>query len=198
MATFNKINSFVLDVASGVHQLQTGTTHVFKVALTNTAPVATNTILANITQVANGNGYATGGISCGTVTGAQASGTFKFTLGTDPVWTAAGGTIGPFRYAVLYNDTPTSPADPLIGWWDYLSSVTLAIASSLANTDSTCRAIAVDRQVRPALSIAEDRRDFASAPCFSGTMACQPFMPAWKWTGAARRGQRAGDPRHRA
>jgi flagellar capping protein FliD len=125
MAAFNKFNQFVADLASGVHQLQTGTTHVLKVALTNTAPTATNTVLANITEVANGNGYTTGGISVGTITGAQTSGTFKLTGGTDPVWTASGAGFTA-RYAVLYNDSPTSPADPLIGWWDYGSSVTLA------------------------------------------------------------------------
>jgi flagellar capping protein FliD len=125
MAAFNKFNQFVADLSSGVHQLQTGTTHVLKVALTNTAPTATNTVLANITEVANGNGYTTGGISVGTITGAQTSGTFKLVGGTDPVWTASGAGFTA-RYAVLYNDTPTSPADPLIGWWDYGSSVTLA------------------------------------------------------------------------
>jgi hypothetical protein len=125
MASFNKFNQFVADLASGVHQLQTGTTHVLKVALSNTAPAATNAVLADITQVSNGNGYTTGGISVGTITGAQTSGTFKLTGGTDPVWTASGAGFTA-RYAVLYNDTPTSPAKPLIGWWDYGSSVTLA------------------------------------------------------------------------
>lgn len=125
MAAFNKFNQFVADLASGVHQLQTGTTHVLKVALTNTAPTASNTVLANITEVANGNGYTTGGISVGTITGSQTSGTFKLTGGTDPVWTASGAGFTA-RYAVLYNDTPTSPSKPLIGWWDYGSSVTLA------------------------------------------------------------------------
>lgn len=125
MASFNKFNQFVADVASGVHQLQTGTTHVLKVALSNTAPSSANAVLADITQVANGNGYTTGGVSVGTITGAQTSGTFKLTGGTDPVWTASGAGFTA-RYAVLYNDTPTSPADPLIGWWDYGSSVTLA------------------------------------------------------------------------
>lgn len=125
MASFNKFNQFVADLASGVHQLQTGTTHVLKVALTNTAPTSANTVLANITEVSNGNGYTTGGISVGTITGAQTSGTFKLTGGTDPVWTASGAGFTA-RYAVLYNDTPTSPAKPLIGWWDYGSSVTLA------------------------------------------------------------------------
>jgi hypothetical protein len=125
MASFNKFNQFVQDVCSGVHQLQTGTTHVLKVALTNTAPTAANAVIADITQVANGNGYTTGGATVGTITGAQSSGTMKVTGGTDPVFTATGA-VGPFRYAVLYNDTPTSPAKPLIGWWDYGSSVTLA------------------------------------------------------------------------
>jgi hypothetical protein len=125
MAAFNKFNQFVADLASGVHQLQTGTTHTLKVALTNTAPTATNTVLANITEVANGNGYTAGGISVGTITGSQTSGTFKLTGGTDPVWTASGAGFTA-RYAVLYNDTPTSPSKPLIGWWDYGSSVTLA------------------------------------------------------------------------
>ena len=125
MASFNKFNQFVADLATGVHQLQTGTTHVLKVALSNTAPSSANAVLADITQVSNGNGYTTGGISVGTITGAQTSGTFKLTGGTDPVWTASGAGFTA-RYAVLYNDTPTSPAKPLIGWWDYGSSVTLA------------------------------------------------------------------------
>ena len=125
MAAFNKFNQFVADVASGVHQMQTGTSHVYKVMLTNTAPTASNAVKADLTEISAGNGYTAGGISVGTITGSQTSGTFKFSGGTDPVWTATGA-IGPLRYAVLYNDTPTSPAKPLVGYWDYGSSVTLA------------------------------------------------------------------------
>lgn len=125
MAAFNKFNQFVADVASGVHQLQTGTAQVFKVMLTNSAPTATNAVKADITEISAGNGYTAGGVSIGTITGGQTSGTFKFVGGTDPVVTAT-GSVGPFRYVVLYNDTPTSPAKPLIGWWDYGSAVTLA------------------------------------------------------------------------
>ena len=129
MASFNKFNQFVADVASGVHQMQTGTSHVYKVMLTNTAPTAANAVKTDITEISAGNGYTAGGVSVGTITGSQSSGTFKFVGGTDPVVTASGA-VGPFRYAVLYNDTPTSPAKPLIGWWDYGSSVTLASAET--------------------------------------------------------------------
>lgn len=126
MATCNFFNQFKEDLIDGVHDLKTGTTHVLKILLTNTAPVATNSVKADLTEISAGNGYSAGGTSVGTITGAQTSGTAKVTGGTDPVFTASGGSIGPFRYAVLYNDTPSSPADPLICWWDYGSSITLA------------------------------------------------------------------------
>ena len=126
MASAQKFNQFVEELASGTHDMSTGTSHAFKMLLTNTAPIAANSVKGDLTEISGGNVYTSGGASCGTVTGAQTSGTFKLTLGTDPVWTASGGTIGPFRYAVLYNDTPTSPADPLILFWDYGSSITLA------------------------------------------------------------------------
>lgn len=130
-SAFNKFNQFVQDVASGVHQLQTGTSQVLKVALTNSAPSATNAVLGDITEISAGNGYTAGGTTIGTLTGSQTSGVFKLTNGTDPVFTASGGAIGPFRYAVLYNSTPTSPLKPLIGWFDYGSSITLADTETL-------------------------------------------------------------------
>jgi hypothetical protein len=120
MATYNKFNQFTKDLIDGVYDMDG---HTFKVALTNTAPTSANTILSNITQVANGNGYTTGG-TASTISTSTSSGTAKVT-GTDVVFTAS-GSLGPFRYAVLYDDTPTSPADPLIAWWDYGSSITLA------------------------------------------------------------------------
>lgn len=120
MASFNKFNSFTEALAEKVHNLGSDT---LKIALSNTAPVATNTVLANITQISTGNGYAAGGNAI-TVTGsAQASGAYKLT-GNDVQFTASGGTMGPFRYAVLYNDTASN--DELIGWWDRGSSTSLA------------------------------------------------------------------------
>jgi hypothetical protein len=92
--------------------------------LTNSAPVATNSIKGDLTEISAGNGYTAGGTAT-TVTHSRASGTSKIVC-TDVVFTASGGSIGPFRYVVLYDDTPSSPADPLIAWWDYGSSITLA------------------------------------------------------------------------
>jgi hypothetical protein len=121
MASFNKFQQFVGDLGLGVHNLNTGT---LKIALTNTAPVATNATLSQITQISGGNGYTTGGTTVPTTAYSQTTGTGTLT-GGDVVFTATGA-VGPFRYAVLYNDTPTSPADPLIGFWDYGSSISLA------------------------------------------------------------------------
>ncbi len=120
MASFNKVNCFVENVSEKVHDLGADT---LKVMLTNSAPVATNTVKANLTEISAGNGYAAGGTQATQSSSAQTSGTYKLVL-ADVVFTAAGGSIGPFRYAVLYNDTAAN--DPLIGWWDYGSSLTLA------------------------------------------------------------------------
>jgi len=126
MADYNKFYSFVLDLATQVHNLNSDT---LKIMLTNTAPVATNTIAANITEISAGNGYTAGGSVAAFVSGNDTSGTYKLVL--SPVtFTASGGSIGPFRYAVLYNDTPTSPADPLIAWWDYGTALTLTNGNS--------------------------------------------------------------------
>ena len=126
MATFNKFNQFVEDLAKKVHNLNSDT---IKAALTNTAPVATNTVFANITEISAGNGYTAGGTQATFSSGAQTSGTYKLVL-NDVVFSASGGSIGPFRYVVVYNDTPTSPADPLIGWYDYGTNVTVTTGNS--------------------------------------------------------------------
>jgi len=126
MALYQKFDQFVEDLAKKVHNLNSDT---LKVMLTNTAPSAANTVLANITEITPGNGYSAGGSAATFVSGAQSSGTYKLVL-NDVTFTASGGSIGPFRYAVLYNDTPTSPADPLIAWWDYGTSLTLTNGNS--------------------------------------------------------------------
>lgn len=122
MATFNKFNQFVGDIGTKVHNLNADT---LKVMLVNSpAPVATNSVKGDLTEISAGSGYSAGGTAVASSAYSQTSGTGTLS-GNDVVFTASGGSIGPFRYAVLYNDTPTSPADPLIGWWDYGSSISI-------------------------------------------------------------------------
>lgn len=127
MAAFNKHNQFVEDLSLGVHNLNTG---LMKVLLTNTAPVAANAVKADLVELGAGNGYTAGGEDTQN-TLAEAAGTATLT-GTKVVWTAAGGTIGPFRYIDIYNDTPAAPADPLMGWWDRGSALTLEIGETFS------------------------------------------------------------------
>lgn len=119
MASFNKFNAFVEDVAEKVHNLGADT---LKVMLTNSAPSASNAVKADITEISAGNGYTAGGATVTITASSQTSGTYKL-VGNDVVFTASGGTIGPFRYVVLYNSTPAS--GNLIGYYDYGSSITL-------------------------------------------------------------------------
>ena len=123
MASFVKYEVLSEHLCNKVHDFF-GTDDTLKVMLSNTAPVVgTDTIRSGASEISGGNGYTSGGEDTqnnGTRSGATVS-----VVGTDVVWTASGA-VGPFRYTILYNDTPTSPADPLIGYWDYGSAVTLA------------------------------------------------------------------------
>ena len=126
MATFNKFDQFVEDVAHKVHDLSADG---LKILLTNTAPVAGNSVKGDLTEISSGNGYTSGGNAATQSSSGQTSGTYKLVV-DDVVFTASGGSIATFRYAVLYNDTPTSPADPLIGWWDYGTTVVITDGNS--------------------------------------------------------------------
>jgi len=122
MASFNKFNSFVEALAEKVHNLGADT---LKVYLSNATPdAAADSIKTDLAEISAGNGYTAGGNTASVSSSAQSSGTYKLVLDDPATWTASGGSIGPFRYAVLYNDTATN--DELIGWWDYASSITLA------------------------------------------------------------------------
>ena len=122
MAAFNKFNDFAEQDAKGVHDFGT---HTYKISLTNTAPAATMAALSEITQITAANGYTAGGTAIGSMAVSETGGVATIS-GNSVTFTAAGGAIGPFRYAVLYNDTATSPADALVGWHDYGSAITLA------------------------------------------------------------------------
>lgn len=123
MATYNKFQDFSEQLVRGVHDWDA---HTFKIALTNTAPTAAQTTwnLTDHPAPAAANGYTAGGTAT-TIAVSETSGTTTVT-GTQVVFTATAGGIGPFRYAILYNDSATSPADAAVAYWDYASSVTLA------------------------------------------------------------------------
>lgn len=133
MATFNKLNGFVEHLAEKVHNLGADT---LTIALTNTAPASetpnpgVNTadcILGSLTQVAYTN-LSTRVLSVSA--SAQTAGVYKLTI-TDLVLTSTGGSTGPFQYVYIYNDTPAAPLDPLIGYYDYGSALTLLDGESL-------------------------------------------------------------------
>lgn len=126
MAAAAKFNVFVENLAEKVHNLGAD---ALKIMLTNTAPVAANAVKTDITEIGAGNGYTAGGNALTISSSAQVGGVYKLVV-ADSTFTASGGSIGPFRYVVLWNDTPTSPADPLVCSWDYGSSVTLASGES--------------------------------------------------------------------
>lgn len=128
VSSYNKFNDFSEQLVRGVHDWDA---HTFKVALTNTAPTASQTTW-NVTDhpaPAAANGYTAGGTAT-TITVSESAGTTTV-QGTQVVFTATAGGIGPFRYAVLYNDTATSPADAAIAWFDYGSALTLAAGETL-------------------------------------------------------------------
>lgn len=122
MAIFNKFNCFVLDLGVRYHQLATDQ---LTIALSNTLPVATNTLIANITEIS----YTSLSSRAVTTTSyTQTSGTAKL-ICADLVLTASGA-VGPFRYVVLYNSGTISAMGPLIGWYDYGSSISLAASET--------------------------------------------------------------------
>lgn len=135
MASFNKFQQFVQDLAEKVHNLSSDQIEIY---LSNAAPsAAADAVKADLAEIATGNGYT--GPQDTQNTGAEASGTYTLT-GTKVVITATGD-IGPFQYIVLQNTTPTSPADPLIGWWDYGSALTIHNGETFSvkfnNSDTT-------------------------------------------------------------
>lgn len=120
MATFQKFESFVEHLAEKVHNLDSDTLVCY---LSNATPdAAGDSVKADLAEISTGNGYT--GVQDTQNATSRSSGVLSVT-GVDIVITASGA-VGPFRYVVLANDTPSSPLDPLIGWWDYGSSISLA------------------------------------------------------------------------
>ena len=121
MAAFVKFQDFVEQLGKGVHQLH-AVGHTLMLYLTNNTPdVALDAVKADLVGITEQFGYAAADAQNDYT---EAAGTGTLTC-VDKVWTAVGGSFGPFRYVVLYNDTPGAPADPLVAYWDYGSSITV-------------------------------------------------------------------------
>ncbi len=136
MAAYNKFETFVGDLANGTHDL-VGVEHTLNVYLTNAAPSASaDSVKTDLLEITVEHGYT--GAEDVANTGSESGGTFTLT-GSAVEIVASGGTIGPFQYVVLYNDTAAS--DPLICWWDYESPLTLNDGESFTikfdNSDTT-------------------------------------------------------------
>ncbi len=137
MATFTKINDWLENKANGTVDMNADT---FMIALSNTAPASetsdptadNNGVLANVTQIAytNYTDNLTVDRTLEGITSAQAAGTYTLDSTVNITVTASGGAIAGFRYIYLYDDTSTSPADPLVCVWDHGSTINLADGDS--------------------------------------------------------------------
>jgi hypothetical protein len=124
VTVYNKFNCFAGDLGNKVHNLSSD---AFKVMLSDVAPVATNTVKANITEITAGNGYVAGGLAATFGSWSQVAGLWKWVVGS-PQFIASGGNIAQFRYAIIYNST--AAGGPLAGWIDYGAEVIVTNGNS--------------------------------------------------------------------
>ena len=127
MATFVKYEPFIQNLADKIIDFF-GTGDTFKAVIHTDAPVvATDATISDLTQIGGSNGYTTGGEDIQNDS-TRTGGTVTMTA-VDITWTASGGNLGASttgRYVSIYDDTPTSPADPLFCSFDYGSTFTVA------------------------------------------------------------------------
>lgn len=100
--------------------------HVFKLFLTNSAPTAAGTLIkGDLTPISATGGYVEKTLTLTWTETGAGTGTWRLANNADVVWSASGGNFDAFQYVVLYDDTPTSPADPILGYWDNGSAINL-------------------------------------------------------------------------
>lgn len=123
MATYNKFQPMVASLANGVFNFATDQLMVALTATAN-APVNTNSVLANLTEISYTN------LSSRVITttsSTQTAGVYSLVL-VDLTLTAS-GTVATFRYVVIYDNTAASKN--LICYFDYGSDLTLNTGESL-------------------------------------------------------------------
>lgn len=115
----------VEDIHHGDHDFSSDT---FNIALSNTAPSASgDAVIGDITQIANGNGYTTGGQALTVTSATQTGGTLTFVTTSDLTWTGGPSPMGTFQYYILYSATNNK----LIGWWDRAAGLTVSAGQSV-------------------------------------------------------------------
>jgi len=118
MATWNKFYNFIGQLALKNHNLNTDT---IRIMLTNEQPLQTDTLKGDMAELSGCTGYTAGGEDSQNLA-TETTGTLTVTA-TDITWTAGADWGSAFRFAVAYNDTGATKY--LVGWYDYLSSITL-------------------------------------------------------------------------
>ncbi|MEM4167842.1 MAG: hypothetical protein QXZ28_02860 [Candidatus Methanomethylicaceae archaeon] len=119
-SSWYRFNALAEHLAKGVHNFSS---HTIKIYLTNSTPdQANHSVKADLAGITEQNGYSEATLTVGV---SRTNNVASITCSGDVQWTASGGSFGPFRYVVMYNDTPTTPADPLIAYWDYGQSITV-------------------------------------------------------------------------
>ena len=125
MASFVKYQKGVEALLEGIN----AGSDTWKIALSNRTPVvATDATLTDAVEISATNGYTAGGNAATTASSTQTGGVYKLVLNSPSTWTASGGSIGPFQYAILYDATTNN----LIGYWDYGSTVTLSVGEQFS------------------------------------------------------------------
>ena len=119
MATYNKFQCFVEDLAEKKHNLASDTLKVAFSNASNAPSASANVKLADITTITATN---LGDLSLTVSSSSQTAGTYKLVV-TDKTLTATGA-VPAFRYVIIYNDTATNKE--LICFFDYGTEVTLA------------------------------------------------------------------------
>lgn len=131
MSGFNKFDAFAAGMPNAKVNLAAD---AVKLMLSNTAPLSTMAVYADIsaTEIANGNGYTTGGAPLTLVSSAQVGGTYKYIASAvSPTWTAGPAAMANFRYIIAYD---TVGVKQLIGWWDIGSVVSLSATNTFTAT----------------------------------------------------------------
>lgn len=127
MASFNFFDAFTEHLAEKVHNLGSDSLKVALCSAANAPSASADAVLADLSEISYTN---LSSRSLTTASSAQTSGDYALTV-NDLTLSASGGSVAAFRYIIVYNDTPSSPADPLIGWYDYGSDLTLTSGQSL-------------------------------------------------------------------